>query len=429
MEYRIDKKEQGHCRLECAFSEADVQAAWKKAGIRFGSSVAIPGFRKGKVPLAVLEKQFGQQMADFATDKLVARAVEHALAREGLQPVSGLDYEGGLAERGKAFSFSMDFCVLPEGDCPDLASLPLELGDAVSDPVQEELFLREMLARGANKVQVTEGTPQDGDIISADVIGRVDGRVVPGLDGPCRMRLMPPVEGEKAPDLDPIVRGLRIGETGVGSTPCPDNYPDPALRGRTIELSATLRSIEREELPELCDATARKLGFRNVEAMKFRAREQALDMDRLHRRSQAIQQIQNMLGAWQGFDAPELMVKQCQRDLLRRSTQYLQRQQDSGPEFVESMARMRAEAAIVAVARARARALLLMWARQNGVELPKNELDAVLRGRAARQNKHPDDYLLSVARSGEAFEIRTAMHEEKALYALFDAIKARRSAE
>ena len=90
---------------------------------------------------------------------------------------------------------------------------------------------------------------------------------------------------------------------------------------------------------------------------------------------------------------------------------------------------MRAEAAIAAVGRARARALLLMWARQNNVELSKNELDAVLRGRAARQNKHPDDYLLSVARTGEAFEIRTAMHEEKALYALFDAIQAKRSAK
>ena len=429
MEYSLEKGERGFCRLACSFTEAEVQSAWKKAAIHFGSSVAMPGFRKGKVPAAVLEKQFGQQMVDYATDKLVKQALEHAFAREGIEPASGLDYEGGTAERGKAFAFTVDFCVLPEYECPDLTALPVEIAEPVADPVQEELFLREMLSRGANKVQVTEGTPQDGDVISADVIGRVDGRPVPGLAGPCRMRLMPPVEGERVPDLDPIVRGLRIGETGVGSTPCPDNYPEPSLRGRTIELSATLRSIERDELPELCDVTARKLGFRNVEAMKFRAREQAMDMDRLHKRSQALQGIQNMLGEWQGFDAPELMVKQCQRDLLRRSTQYLQGQQESGPDFVASMAQMRAEAAVAAVRRARARALLLAWARQTGVELPRKELDAVLRGRAARQNKHPEEYLLSVARTGESFEIQAAMHEEKALYALFDAIKAKRSAE
>ena len=428
MEYTLEKGERGFCRLACSLTEAEVQDAWKKAASHFGSSVAMPGFRKGKVPAAVLEKQFGHQMVDYATDTLVSRALEHAFAREGVLPVSGLDYEGGSAERGKAFSFTVGFCILPEFECPDLTELPVVFSEPVADPVQEELFLREMLTRGANKVQVTDGTPQDGDVISADVVGSVDGRPVPGLAGPCRMRLMPPREGERVPDLDRIVRGLRIGETGVGTTPCPDNYPEPSLRGRAIELSATLRSIERDELPELCDATARRLGFRNVEAMKFRAREQAADMDRLHKRSQALQVIQNALGEWQGFDAPELMVKQCQRDLLRRSTQYIQRQQDSGPDFVASMAQMRAEAAVAAVRRARARALLLIWARQNSIELPGNELDAVLRGRAARQNKHPEEYLLSVARTGEAFEIQAAMHEEKALYALFDAIKAKRSA-
>ena len=429
MNYHMTKGEQGFCRLECSFSEADVQSAWKKAGIRFGSSVAMPGFRQGKVPLAVLEKQFGQQMADFATDKLVSRAVEHVFAKEGLSPVTALVYEGGLAERGKAFSFSVEFCVLPEGDCPDLTIIPVEVAEPVADHVQEGLFLREILARGANRVQVTEGTPQDGDIISADVIGRVDGRAVPGLEGPCRMRLMPPVEGEKVPDLDPIVRSLRIGETGVGTTPCPDNYPEPSLRGRTIELSATLRSIEREELPELTDVTARKLGFRNVEAMKFRAHEQALDMDRLHKRSQALQAIQATLEQWPGFDAPELMIKQCQDETFRRSTHYLKKQSGYEEAYKDSMAQMKAEADAYGVRRARCRALLLAWARKNGVEVPKNEFDAVLRGRAARQNKHPDDYLLGVCRTGEAHDLHAAMLEEKALYALFDALKAKRSAE
>jgi len=428
MEYHLDKTGQSVCRLLCSFSEADVQSAWKKAGIRFGASLAMPGFRPGKVPLSVLEKQFGQQMADFATDKLVSRAVEHALKREKLVPVTDFAYEGGIAERGKSFSFEIEFGILPEGELPDITAISVTLPEPMADPVQEELFLREMLARGANRINVTEGTPQDGDIISADVIGRVDGRAVPGLEGPCRMRLMPSVPGEKVPDLDPIVRGLHIGEVGTGTTPCPDNYPEPSLRGRTIELSATLRSIEREELPEFNDLTARRLGFRNAEAMRFRAREQALDMDRLHKRSQTLQGIQNILENWQGYDAPEIMVKQAERDALRRATQYIQRQA-GGEAFVNSMAQMKEEAAVTGVRKARCRALLLGWARSAGVELPKQELDAVLRGRAARQNKHPDDYLLSVARTGEAFEIQTAMHEEKALYALLDTIVAGRAAE
>ena len=94
MQYHIEKGERGFCRLSCSFGVTEVQEAWKKAAAYFGSSVTIPGFRKGKAPLAALEKQFGQQMADFATDKLVSRAVEQALQREELEPVSGFEYEG-----------------------------------------------------------------------------------------------------------------------------------------------------------------------------------------------------------------------------------------------------------------------------------------------------------------------------------------------
>lgn len=428
MEYSMEKGALGHCRLECSFSEADVQSAWKKAAAHFGSSVAMPGFRKGKIPPAVLEKQFGQQMAEFATDTLVKGAVGRALAKEGVSPVTAFSYEGGIAVRGQKFRFSVEFCIVSDVISPDLTEIALELAAPEADPVQEQLFLREMLARGANKVQVTEGTPQDGDIVSADVIGKVDGHAVPGLEGPCRMRLMPPVEGEKVPDLDPILRGLRIGERGVGSTLCPENYPEPSLRGRSIELYATLRSIEREELPELSDETARKLGFRNVEAMKFRAKEQALDMDRLHKRSQALQTIQNTLGQWNGIEAPELMVKQCQEEAFRRSTRYLRRNAAIDTSSA-AMAQMKAEADVQGAGRARCRVLLLSWAAQSGIELPQNELDAVLRGRAARQNKAPEEYLLSASRTGEAYELRAAMLEEKALYALFDAITAKRTAE
>ncbi|MBQ9105567.1 MAG: hypothetical protein IJY48_05495, partial [Mailhella sp.] len=188
------------------------------------------------------------------------------------------------------------------------------------------------------------------------------------------------------------------------------------------------RYIEREELPEFNDLTARRLGLRNTDAMRFRAREQALYMDRLHKRSQALQGIQNIIENWQGYDAPEIMIRQAERDALRRATQYIQRQA-GGEDFVNSMTQMKEEAAVTGVRKARCRALLLGWARSAGVELPKQELDAVLRGRAARQNKHPDDYLLSVARTGEAIEIQTAMHEEKALYALLDTIVAGRAAE
>lgn len=430
MEYRIENEAQGtHC-LICSYSEAEVLDIWKKAANRFSSSFRLPGFRPGKAPLAVLEKQFGSQISDMVTDTLVGRAVNEALKTSDVMPVTRFDFKGENAMRGKQFSFEIRFGVLPEFECPVLESLRVEEAEPVADPVQEGLFMRELLSRAADTVEVKEGTPQDGDIVAGDVKGTVNGNPVPGLNGPCRIRLMAVAPGEKAPDLDPIFRGLHIGETGKGSTICPDNYPEPSLRGKPIELAVTLRKIERETLPELNDETARKLGFRSIETMQMSAHEQALDMDRLHKRSQAMKSIQNVLENWQGFDAPALMVTECERDAMRRSRQYLQQKYGDSDTLKNSLAQMKQEAAEAGARKARCRALLLRWARVHGITLAPEELDAVLRGRAARQNKAPEEYLLTAARTGEVFDIQAAMLEEKALYALYDAIRnAQKSTE
>ena len=225
MEYQLDIKDGGLRRLSFVCPAGEVLSEWKKAAAFFASSFRMAGFRPGKAPLEVVEKQFLQQISDGVTDTLVSRSVGEALKKESLVPAAGLDYEGGNAARGQDFHFSVEFCVLEERDLPDIEAIHIKEEEPQADPVQESLFVREILGRAAERTAVTEGHPQDGDIVQAEVTGKMDGRVVPGMNtGSCRMRLMPARPGERVPDLDPIVRGLTVGETGSGSTPCPDEW-------------------------------------------------------------------------------------------------------------------------------------------------------------------------------------------------------------
>ncbi len=423
MEHQLEKKEGGRYRLSCSFTAAEVLEVWKKAASRFGTSFRMAGFRPGKAPLEILDRQFGSRISDSVTDTLAGRAVDAVLKREALVPVTGLDYEGGNAARGRDFRFCVEFGVLPDMEVPDVEAVVLHRGEPEADPVQESLFVREILGREAKKTTVTEGRPQDGDIVSAEVTGRVNGRVVPGMDtGTCRMRLMPTRPGEKTPDLDPVLRKLRVGETGTGHTPCPDNFPDPSLRGKDIELTVTLSGIEREELPPFNDETARRLGFRNAAALQAAAHEQALDMDRIRRRSEARRALLTMLEGWEGVEAPEPLVELCRRDALRRARQYMQKQYSSPEELKGALEQMKEEARHTARRKARGRAILLAWARLRGMDVPRKDLDAVLRGRAARRNMDEGEYRLSLARTGEVFELRAAMLEEQALNALLEKV-------
>ena len=416
MEYQIDKKVDGGCRLSCSLSAQEVLAAWKKAAAPFAASFCMAGFRPGKAPLEVVEKRFFSPIAESATDALVERAVEHMLSEQGLTPVCALTYEGENARRGQPFSFKTEFCVLEDLSLPDLAGMTISIEEPCADAVQEQLFVRDILSREAIRENVTEGLPRDGDVVEIEVTGKMDGRTVPGMHtGSSRIRLMPVGPGEKVPDIDPVVRGLHVGETGTGTTPCPDNYPDPSMRGKSIELVVTLRSIERETLPSLTDETAQKLGFHDVEALRRSAHERALEMDRVHKMSLARQSLRDRLEHWQGFDAPQALVEQCRREIMHRSQRYLQRQFDSSDSLKETLAVMRAEAGKKAGEKARARALLLGWARKRGLEIPEREWQAVLAGRAARKNMDAAAYRRTLYRSGELFELRAAMLEERAL--------------
>ena len=416
MEYHLDMEDGGLRRLSFVCSAEEVLSEWKRAAAPFAASFRMAGFRPGRAPLEVVEKRFFQQISEAVTDALVSRFVEEALKKEALVPAAGLDYEGENAVRGRDFHFSMELCVLEDRELPDLEAVHIKEESPQADPVQESLFVRDILGRAAEKVTVTEGHPQDGDVVQVEVTGKMDGQVVPGMNtGSCRMRLMPARPGEKVPDLDPIVRALSIGETGSGSTPCPDNYPDPSMRGRNIELVVTLRGIEREKLPSLTDETARKLGFRDVDALRTSAHVRALEMDRLRGLAEGKRALQNVLESWEGFEAPEALVLQCRREVMHRSRRYLQRQFDSSDRLKETLDLMKEESGEKARRKARARALLLTWAAHAGVAISDGDFQRMLAARAARNNMNVEAYRRGLVRTGELFELRAAMLEERAL--------------
>ena len=424
MEYQLDRGADGRCRLDCTFSAAEVLTVWKKAAAPFSASFRMAGFRPGKAPLEVLERQFGRQIAEEATSALVEKAVDEALRKEGVLPVTGFTYGGGNAARGVPFAFSVEFCVLPEAELPPLETLSVKEHAPVADPVQEELFVRDILGRLGKKVSVTEGRPQDFDVVDAEVTGKIDGHVLPGMNtGPCRMRLTPTRPGERVPDLDPIVRGLGVGESGTGSTVCPDNYPDPSLRGRDIELTVTLRGMEREELPPLTEETAQKLGFRSVEALKASAHEQALMLSARHVRAEARAALVAELERMENVEVPAALTERCRREAMRRSRQYLSPQYASSESLKESLALMKEEAEEKAARKARVRVLLLGWARREGLDVAREELDRVLAARAARQNVDVESYRHSLALGGDVFEMRAAMLEERALDELLKKVR------
>jgi FKBP-type peptidyl-prolyl cis-trans isomerase (trigger factor) len=108
--------------------------------------------------------------------------------------------------------------------------------------------------------------PQDGDIVFLDVRATYAGRIVPGLGA---QNLALRLGGKESyPELRRVVRALHVGEEGAILTPCPENYQNPALLGKEIQLNVRLKSLKTEILLALDDAFAAKLGKKDLRTLQ-----------------------------------------------------------------------------------------------------------------------------------------------------------------
>ena len=294
----------------------EVNAALNAAAREVGASVTLPGFRKGKAPVSVIEKRFAGEVLSRASETLVERRVADILKEEDIKPLSRLDYNGDQITRGKDFNFSFSFETLPDDiRLPeDLSALSVEMDSSEATEEEVEAFTRRLLKSTATLEEVKEARlPENGDIVTIDVDGDVEGKSVPGMKVEnYSIQLSEPAEGKELSELDNIIRGLHAGEEGTGTMVCPEDHIDESLRGKTVNLRVKLNKISREILPELDEDYAKKLGFPDLAALKKMLADQASHNKVASARSAAEQKLIASALEGQDFPLPEAVVNNQQ---------------------------------------------------------------------------------------------------------------------
>ena len=322
MEYNVEKTSPTSVKLSVTCSADEVKKAFDRAAKAIGKGMNLPGFRVGKIPVNVLKSRFSSRVAADATEILADDTMMDILKKEGIRPLCPSQYHGQPAKDGESFSYSSSFDILPEVDLPDLEKLSVVVPDPAPSEDALNAMLDQALRRVATYVDITDRKPQDHDLLTVDVVGSVDGKALPGMTASnFRMQLLPVQPGGKVPEMDPIVRALNVGEEGHGVMTCPENYPDPVMRGREVQLDVVLRRIQKEELPPLTDETAQKLGFKTFDELKQEVWQQtfAAHMRQIQREGKR-QLMEEQLNG-RDFPLPEsLVMRFFRRASARRGT-------------------------------------------------------------------------------------------------------------
>ena len=238
----------------------EVSAEVLETGLAFAynkhkNEIALPGFRKGKVPRKIVEKQFGEGFFyEDAINHIFPENYMAAIKELGLDVVSAPVLDIEYIESGKGAKFICDVTVKPEVELGQYKGLTVEKVSAEVTDTDVMLELEKVQRQNARKVEVTDRAAQMGDIANINYLGSVDG--VPFDGGKAEGHDLELGSHSFIEGFEDAIVGHNIGEEFDINVTFPEAYHAPELAGKPAVFAIKLNALTAKELPELNDAFA-----------------------------------------------------------------------------------------------------------------------------------------------------------------------------
>jgi trigger factor len=397
---KFEKKESSPCvmALSVKAEAEEVKADYQKVLNVFLKQGVIPGFRKGKVPLAIIKQKFQQEIAQECQQACFRTFYPQALKESGLEDVavSLQNVTDVLFTPETGFSFTALVEVKPTFDLPKYKKLAIKKGEtAVSDEQVTERV--ESFRRAFAKFEdAQEGdVAGDGDFVQIDYTGTLDDKAKTPLAEivPDQKAVTAATgfwtqieEGRFLPELLDALKGMKTGETkeDVLVKFPKDAAPGP-LKGKKARYTLTLKAFRRRVLPDdaafLADAKAE-----SMDALRAQFREQmekdAVNAELEARKEQAIE----LLLKKSDFDVPPSLVQRQVQSYLQELAQRAQYSNVTAEYIEQNRDKILADAEINAVRQVRTSYILLGIAAAEEITVSDDDLTASLEKAAAASN-------------------------------------------
>ena len=236
--------------------------------------VELKGFRKGKVPLALLKKNFGQRVMGEAMQETVDGAMSKHFEEKGERPAAEPDVKMTNQEwkEGDDVEIEMTYEALPEIPEVDLKSIKLERLVAKADDKAVEEALGNLAESAQDFKDRKKGSKaKDGDQVVMDFAGKVDGELFDGGSA----EDYPLVLGSNSfiPGFEEQLVGVKADEEKAVTVSFPDDYQAEHLAGKEAVFDCTIKAVKAPAPAEINDELAQKFGAEDLDGLKSQIRE------------------------------------------------------------------------------------------------------------------------------------------------------------
>ncbi len=248
---------------------AELEAKVNEKLVEAQPEVEMKGFRKGKVPLALLKKQFGPKIMGEAMQESIDGAMQEHFEKSGDRPAMQPDVKMANEDwkEGDDVEVTMTYEALPEIPEVDLSGITLDKLVVKADDAAVEEALANLAETAQDFKSRKEGVKsKEGDQVTFDFLGKVDGEA---FDGGAAEDY-PLVLGSNSfiPGFEDQLVGVVAGEEKDVTVSFPDDYQAPNLAGKEAVFECKIKDVKKPVAAKIDDELATKFGAEDLEALK-----------------------------------------------------------------------------------------------------------------------------------------------------------------
>ncbi|MGQ9556511.1 MAG: trigger factor [Desulfurispora sp.] len=424
MKATAERIEKNTVLLEVEVEPSQFEQAVDRAYRKLVHKVSIPGFRKGKAPRVIFERFVGKEvLMNEAVELVVPDAYQQAVQDTGVEPVAPPELEVVQLEDGKPFVFKARIVVKPEVKLGQYKGLEVSTPDVTVTDEDIDNELKKLQNRYARLLTLEEGQVQNGDLVSIDFEGKIDGEPFAGgqaSDYTLEIGSRTFIEG-----FEEQLVGMSVGETRDINVRFPDDYGKEELAGKDAVFTVTVKLIKRKELSPLDDEFAKDVSeFDTLAELREDIAGKLQEAAREKADAQVKQQVLEKAVAQAEMDIPEEMIAAQTEETLQNMETRLLNQGLSLDNYLQYTNSNRDELRVKmredVISNIKQSLVLEAVARAEGLGVSEEEVDAEINKMSERLRQDAAVVRKILEARGQLGAVKENLLREKALQLLAD---------
>ncbi len=399
MNCKVEKtKNANEIKLEITVEAAKFDEAIKKVYFKSAKYFNIPGFRKGKAPMQIVEKYYGKEIFyEDAFNEVAGEALDEAVKENKLEVVSRPDIEVEQIEKGKDLKFSAIMQTKPEAEVSKYKGIEIKKVEynVTDEDINHELG--HMQEHNSRLISIEDRPVESGDIATIDFEGFVDGKAFEG--GKAENHDLEIGSNTFIPGFEDQIIGMKIDEEKDVVVKFPEEYFSKDLAGKDAVFKVKVHEIKKKELPKLDDEFAKDVSeFDTLKELKadIKAKQEKQNEERAKYETQ--EAVVKALCENVKVQIPSGMVEMEIDNMLRDIEQRLSYQGLKLEQYLQMMGKtmedMRKEYEPQAINGIKSRLALEAVIKAEKIEATDKEIDEKMKEMAKNYGKENDEKFL-----------------------------------